>query len=330
MPRIPDNVLNCVFFVYPPDEGAARTGKPIGGTGFIVSVPSAVPGRDYTYGITNWHLAIDQGKSFVRINRKDGKPPDIFPFDSSDWAAHPDGCDIAAIPLFINSAIHDVSAIPIESFPHEGNAPNLGLGDNVFMAGRFVDHDGGATNVPSVRFGNIAVMPTPMDQGRRRERESYCIDLHSRTGYSGSPVFAYRTPGNDLADAQKTGQLNMLGPYFLLLLGIHWAQFDEWQPVHRNKSDRKAKRTPAAWAEGYSGMTCVVPANRILELLHTPRLKKHREMSDEAMAKLSAERGDKPSVESAGGRPNIETVARNMLGDSSALKRAKRGRAKKD
>jgi hypothetical protein len=81
---------------------------------------------------------------------------------------------------------------------HTTQAAQIGPGDDVFMVGRFIDHDGGNKNRPALRFGNISIDPTPIMQDNGVRVPAYCVDLHSRTGFSGSPVFVYRTPGPDL------------------------------------------------------------------------------------------------------------------------------------
>jgi hypothetical protein len=78
-------------------------------------------------------------------------------------------------------------------------AEGIGPGEDVFMVGRFMDHDGGAINQPAVRFGNISTMPANIKQPNGVIRPCYCIDLHSRAGFSGSPVYAFRTFGQDLS-----------------------------------------------------------------------------------------------------------------------------------
>src|SRR5205823_82762 len=70
--------------------------------------------------------------------------------------------------------------------------------------GLFVDHDGVTTNVPSARFGNISMLPNKnatIEQPTNYRGESYVVDMHSRTGFSGSPVFVYRTFGSDLTQS---------------------------------------------------------------------------------------------------------------------------------
>ena len=54
------------------------------------------------------------------------------------------------------------------------------------------------TNNPAMRFGNISLNPTPIEQPNQSIKDSYCLDMNSRTGFSGSPVFMYRTPGSDV------------------------------------------------------------------------------------------------------------------------------------
>src|SRR4051794_3628322 len=72
MPRIPPKVLDCVCYLYD-SEDDARAGKNFGGTGFIVTVPSARwPFRaEYAYAVTNWHVAC-RGTSVIRLNTLDG------------------------------------------------------------------------------------------------------------------------------------------------------------------------------------------------------------------------------------------------------------------
>jgi len=64
-------------------------------------------------------------------------------------------------------------------------------------------------------------------------------------------------------------------------LGIHWGQFPEkWELKNaREISESRQKNliTDGAHVEGMSGMTCVIPAWKIAEVLDMPALKKQRE-----------------------------------------------------
>ena len=154
----------------------------------------------------------------------------------------------------------------------------IGPGDDVFMVGRFIDAGGIEVNQPAVRFGNISLMPVPVPHENGANVPSYALDMHSRTGFSGSPVFVYRKPGQDLG----SGDLNM-SDQFLFLLGIHWGQFPErWEIVSDPKKAAEnageiSLAADANYIKGMSGMTCVAPSEAIVELLQHPKLRAHQE-----------------------------------------------------
>lgn len=310
MPRIPPTTLNCVFYLYHSVEDA-EAGRDFGGTGFFVVIEADTPGRAFFYAVTNWHVACQDGASVMRVNTVDGKT-DIIEFGPEDWAFLPK-YDIAVLSFPYVPGRHLITAMPAP----EGLArardiarEKLGPGEDVFMVGRFIDHDGGAINRPSVRFGNISVMPAPVDQPNRGSADAYCIDLHSRSGYSGSPVFVYRTPGFNLEDRLANdiskSQILLAGTNYLALLGIHFAQFpEEWEIAERKKKPVAASSAvpliqEGKYLKGLSGMTCVLPADAIWEVLTMPELKKQRDESNAALkASLSSTGNAVPEPESA-------------------------------
>ena len=307
MPKIPKNFLSSVFFLYKTREDA-ETATNEGGTGFIVPIRSADPCQSHLYFITNWHVAIKCGYPVVRLDTRSGEPA-IFDFDCADWYFLTD-YDIAVVPVELDPGVHDAVAVPVNCFMQEEYAQehDIGPGEDVFMIGKFIDHKGASRNVPALRFGNISMAPAPLEQANGNMADSYCIDMHSRSGYSGSPVFVYRTPGYDLGEllgAEGESSALMSGASLVALLGIHWGQFPEiWeiepgdkprhqdegegsQPLNRNNSRIK----------GVSGMTCVLPAWYILEVLNMPKLKKKRDIED---ARLRQTKGDIPIAEASG------------------------------
>ena len=225
MPRIPPKVLDCVCYLYENEEDA-RVGRKFGGTAFFVTVPSRNGGLGHIYAVTNRHLAC-QYTSILRVNTHDGEP-DIFPFEPDQWHFDP-RFDIAVIPVPLRSGFHRFSVMPTLGLitSKESDARKIGPGDDVFMVGRFVDHDGGPTNRPAVRFGNISVMPAPIMQEKIGMADAFCIDLHSRSSYSGSPVFVYRMPAYNLEEQmpKDIGQRQILvaGANYLKILGIYFA-----------------------------------------------------------------------------------------------------------
>ena len=125
---------------------------------------------------------------------------------------------------------HKVAVVAQEAFltTERKKQEQIGPGDDVFMVGRFVDHQLLNQSATAVRFGHISMDPAPVLQSNGVRADTYCIDLHSRSGYSGSPVFAYRTPGYDLEERLGVGgeaKILMSGTNHLSLLGIHWDSF---------------------------------------------------------------------------------------------------------
>ena len=299
MPRIPPKILDSIFYLYP-DAEAAADGKRFGGTGFLVLIPSEiVPTSGYMYAVTNWHVAC-QENSVIRLNTG-CSGPDILELGPEQWSFDP-AYDIAVYPMgnSVRPGFHRISVIDVSMFlTKEGvEQARIGPGEDVFMIGRFIDHDGGPTNMPAARFGNIAINPSPIEQPNGKVAASYCIDLHSRTGYSGSPVFVFRTPGYDLEEEVEREFANkrilVAGVNLLALLGIHYGQFPErWQIKPSGRIEESVPNEPlirtGEYVEGLSGMTCVLPAWAIMEVLNIPKLKGQRERSEEAMRLTRAE-----------------------------------------
>ena len=263
MPQIHRNFLNSVFFLYRCKEDA-EMGKNTGGTGFLTAVPSQ-DGHGHHYGVSNWHIAVNKGCTVIRLNRIDGgkeiieTDPDAWEFDRKN--------DLAAVPLSIRDPAHAAFFVGTQAFMSEGHAAQeeIGPGDDVFMIGRFVDLNEHEKNTPTVRFGHISTFPVDVDG-----KLSYCLDMHSRSGYSGSPVFWYRTPGSDLRWA-VTNQANFDLTSKFLFLGVLWGQF--WEDI---KDPETNELTP----KGLSGMSCATPAWKLLELLDRSKFSEQRRLKD--------------------------------------------------
>jgi hypothetical protein len=275
MPAIPPALLKSTFYLYRSRE-EALSGANYGGTGFFVGIQSrAIPWLFHLVAVTNWHVAVRDGFSVIRINKKDGDV-DVMEFDPSEWVFLPKWHDIAAIPVVGINDIHDIAAAisPMFLSEEQSREEDVGPGDDVFMVGRFMDHDGGRINAPAVRFGHISMSPTLIKQPTGATTlESYVIDVHSRTGYSGSPVFVYRTIAGNLNNLFTSTDKDFKKPkivQFLFLLGIMWGYFPElWEITSKAEFKRSnSRRLPMGnYVEGMSGMSIVIPMWAISELL---------------------------------------------------------------
>jgi hypothetical protein len=316
MPQISSDLLDTVVYLYR-NEAEAKEGKDFGGTGFLVVLPDETyPDRiSYFYAVSNWHVVCQKGFSTIRVNNKDGSV-EVFEFGPEEWHFSPQ-YDIAVIPIPFNASRLKASVLPSQRFVTKdmfetnsvGTTGALGVGSDTFMIGRFIDHDGGQTNRPAARFGHISVLPAPIIQPNKIKADSFCIDMHSRTGHSGSPVFVYRTPHTEIGFVQTVHNYSYFG-----VLGIHWGQFPElWeieQGIEAAESEAGTLVLEGQYVKGLSGMACVLPAWLILEVLKMPKLTKlRRENTKRVFEPQFKKEGLPPTAEAAsppatGANPN--------------------------
>jgi hypothetical protein len=275
-------LLDCVFFLYDSADGA-KTGEPYGATGFFVSVPSKkMESRLFPYAVTNWHAAVEGKNSVIGVNTVDGSR-DAIVLKPEDWHYIPGKHDIAVAPLHGRNDAHKIKFLHPSYFMSDDEeiGMDINAGDDVFMVGRFVDYDGIQTNQPAVRFGHISISNANVKQGTDYKGRSIVVDMHSRTGFSGSPVFVYRTAGSVFPPQSPTGRgLTWGGGHVMKLLGIHWGQFPEKWELREGGITEADLITDGQYVKGLSGMTCVCPCSAIQELLYLPELVKMREMEE--------------------------------------------------
>jgi hypothetical protein len=288
MPKLPKRSVDLPFFLYRSREDA-EAGRESGGTGFFVGVPSQVrAGTYHLYAVSNWHVAVRGGSSIMRLNRMGGGT-EIFEYGPEDWIFEPQSYDVAILPFEHDTTHLDVVHVSPGLFADDDAIAqfSIGPGDDVFMPGRFVDLGGHETNTAVLRFGNIAAMPHPVRQSNGASPPSYCIDMHSRSGFSGSPVFVFRTIGQDL----ETPNLNADNT-FLLLLGVHWGQFPESWSIRRRERGAPQQEDAGIevsldadehYIEGMSGMTCAAPVSAINALLKKPAAVRHFEAEEQKL-----------------------------------------------
>ncbi|RYD70054.1 MAG: serine protease [Verrucomicrobiaceae bacterium] len=265
MPRIPDEHLDVSVYIYPsvPD---AEQGKRIGGCGFLMSVKSALLPGYIIYAVTNRHV-VEDGGWCVRVNTADGGK-DVFELDDRNWIFHPDGDDVAICQMptmpaarFKYRTLGEENLLTKELM-HE---LNIGPGDDVFVVGRFINHEGRQRNRPVMRFGNIAQNPAePIRQSSGFEQESFLIEARSISGYSGSPVVMglspeFKRPDRPALIMRRTG--------YRILVGVSWGHL----------VDEDGENT---------GMMPVVPAWKLRELLHCPRVVQQRTAYEEEVIRL--------------------------------------------
>jgi hypothetical protein len=237
----------------------------------------------------------------MRLTKKNGGI-DTIVTERRDWIPHPDGLDVEVYPLELGE-MFKWKSIGTDMFISREiiSAYRIGIGDEAFLIGRLVTHAGKQKNAPVARFGNISLMADPNELIRCEgyDQEGFLVDCRSLSGFSGSPVFVNTTQsydgqdGNRLAEfrRQQMGlppvgggatQLVMLsgkfGPWFL---GIDWGHIPLWRPVYEKDRETKTENQ----IEANTGIACVLPAWKILELLNVDELVKERKRLDREITK---------------------------------------------
>jgi Trypsin-like peptidase domain len=252
MPRVPDEYLECVVYLYP-SIPAAHAGEKVGGTGFMVRIDQGE--HDFYYIVTNKHV-IEQGNTTVRFNTTAGIH-EAFDFDERNWIKS-SNADLAIYPLvdpdpnriWFRPIVYD-QFLTVETMKQL----DIGIGDEVFFAGRFINAEGKKKNRPSLRFGTIAQIHTDIIDGE----ESFLVEARSIPGYSGSPVFAYTMAGTPRSIVTPSLPTKGYGPF---LLGVDWAHINDYADAKDDHGNTLPFRI-----RSNSGMMGVVPFWKLSELL---------------------------------------------------------------
>jgi hypothetical protein len=314
VPKIGHRFDKSVFFLYRKSPKTGALEGPLGTGFFTYRFTDDEHGKragTHYYGITNHHIAVALGASIIRINTIDGGTRDL-PFEVEDWHWVPDGDDVCAVDIDVSNfqpgdlwdCIPEFTFIAKTEIARRG----IGLGENAFMVGLFAPHHGGGKrNVISGRFGNVSMLyneDTPIRTDVGFNRPAHVIDMHSRSGFSGLPVFVYRTAYDDLqenatkASAGRGGVVMIGGTenMFWGFIGIHSGQFQERvrvrsapgarsESVEEEAASQKVIEVSAPIRDGDylvmpSSMTVVVPSWRITELLNLEVFKMIRQQRD--------------------------------------------------
>lgn len=202
--RIPDEMLESVVFVFR-SEDAARATSADGATGFVVEIQAPLRPAGTRYVVTCQHVVQDQDV-YVRFNARDRRGLIVHCISQRHWHAHPNGDDISVALVDADLSSSTVRAIPWPNGVATRKAVrswNVGIGDDVFMLGRFLAHSAALRNQPIARFGHIAMMPDePVHDGRGLKVEAYLVEMLSRSGFSGSPVVVHMPAGSYRGDGR--------------------------------------------------------------------------------------------------------------------------------
>jgi hypothetical protein len=277
--RVPDEMLKCVVFLGYQLPGRVEVAA---GTGFYVS---RLAGKwRFTYLVTAKHVidgirARGVSEVFIRYNLRTGGA-EWFATPLSSWVSHPDEyeVDLAVAPIGIPEGT-DHLTFPLESAVTDRviEEQGIGIGDEVFLTGLFVHHQGMHRNCPIVRIGNIAAMPEePIEVRAFGNMDAYLIEARSIGGISGSPVFVQPgTPqlASEDPSCSGTGRSKLVlyqRPLYLLGL-MHGHYVTNSDAIDLASDDALSRERINV------GIAIIVPATKILETVSQESVRKREE-----------------------------------------------------
>jgi len=331
--QVGDIVRKCVAFI------GFRTphGFQVEGTGF--HFVTAVDETHWEQIVTARHV-IDGFREDVpvcRLMNRHDKEPLIIETRKRDWVPHPDKTvDIAVLPTgnsydlcqaYIREELDTAHVFDPEQSLTQAiiDRWDIGLGDDVFIAGAYTKRPGERRNLPIVRVGNIAAMAEEPIWPASPRKPAYLIEVRSLGGISGSPVFVNlapmrRRPGGRIEPVDLSHPLFLLG----IAIGVH----DSHHPPDLAPQEDGAQ-SPVSDALFNTGITVALPVGLILEAtqqsqIHDPRVQAAKMMKEQSGYRPTSAASAKPEPPTTEENPRHKE-AFNSLVDAAAKKRPQGG-----
>jgi hypothetical protein len=276
--RLPDQVLHtCCFLSHKTQE------IKFGGTAFVASVRGA-HGNAFMYLVTAKHVAeaLEHGPFVIGLNQKRGGRA-LLDVDDAKWYYHPTEPNAVDAAVTIFNPEHyetlNVEWVHEEMFATPGvmQQAGIGIGDEISAVGLFTRFSGKDEYFPIARIGNLAMLPKErIPVAEFDPMEAYLAEGRSIGGLSGSPVFVRQTV-NITLQGDKGAMLPFAGTgqiYFLGLMHGHW----------RVEKAALEKAGIEASEAVNMGVSIIVPAHKILEILYQPELVKMRKNIDKEIS----------------------------------------------
>ena len=261
--RLPDRMLYTAFLI-----GFKKETPQYAGSGFLVAMPGA-QGNSHLYVVTAKHLAerMECCPIIMGFSHKDGSKA-LVEADDVRWYAHPTeagAVDVAVTPFApAQRDLLDLEPIPEHLFSSDESMRQAspGVGDEITAIGMFTRFSYEDRHMPIVRTGHLAMLPTLRIPVKNFEpMEAYVAEIE---GLSGSPLWV-----------RPTASFNDTDIIFLGLLHGRW-----------EIGERAMQGLSAQYTKNMtSGMSIIVPAHKILEVINQPELAAMRKKKDEKPAK---------------------------------------------
>jgi hypothetical protein len=284
--RLPERILHTACLL-----GFKKEEPHYAGSGFVVAVPGA-HGDSHLYVVTAKHLAerMECCPIIMGFSYRDGSKA-LLEEDSVHWYAHPTearAVDVAVTPFPpAQRDLLDFEPVPEHLFTsgERMRKASIGVGDEITAIGVFTRFSYEDRHLPIVRSGNLAMLPALRIPVQHFEpMEAYVAEIE---GLSGSPVWV--RPTDYFHAAQKDGgevkpSVPFNGDTDVIFLGLLHGRWAISQEAMEGQSAQYTEKM-------ISGMSIIVPAHKILEVINQPELAAMRAKNDEKIAKKSSSAG---------------------------------------
>jgi len=260
---IPDYIRKCVGYIAVGRDVEIDPKFDLKGTVFFVSTGDG--GNQSHYLVTAKHV-VEKIKStygvdtiYIRINCNKNSCQWLA-LAISEFKFHDDINVDVAVSKFDFDPNWDHLNVPESLFIDSSNISNfeIGIGDELFVTGLFVNHHGQFRNLPIVRIGNIVAMPEEPIKSTFGDVEAYLVECRSIGGLSGSPVFHvdptnYRGPMRAMFETHRV-------KYPVKLLGLIHGHWDQMSTQVDGIDSTGVEKNNV-------GIAIVIPAEKITEVI---------------------------------------------------------------
>ena len=281
--RLPERILHTAFLL-----GFKKETPQYAGSAFVVALPSA-HGNAHLYVVTARHLAerMECCPIIMGFNHRDGSKA-LLEADNVHWYAHPteaNAVDVAVTPFAPAQRDRlDLEPVPEHLFTlgERMQKALIGVGEEIAAIGMFTRFSYEDRHQPFVRTGNLAMLPNLRIPVKNFEpMEAYVAEIE---GLSGSPIWARPTDCFNAGQkdrAEETPSVSFNGDTNVMFLGLLHGR---WRVPEQTMEGRSAPYTQNM----ISGMSLIVPARKILEVINQPELAAMRKKEDDKIARKSS------------------------------------------
>jgi hypothetical protein len=273
--RVDEKILKTIVFV----GLGTRNGFTPYGTGFLTA--NTVDGHLFQAFLTAKHVIdkIPGDDVYMRVNTRDGGAQ-VVAGPKSDWLPHPDNsADVVVCSGILRTDQFDILHLPLEGpmllTEELIREHDIGLGDEIFVAGMFTARIGNTKNIPIVRVGNISAMPEEEIRTDYGQHHAYLVESRSIDGLSGSPVFVRRQSVQQGRDGHLKFQHGQMEFLMGLLLGHNPVTnpADTVSILSPDQSGSGAVEVPMPWN---TGIGVVLPISYVVEAINQSTMIKRR------------------------------------------------------